>query len=88
MSSKIQQIICCAALLSAAALFQSAAIAQEGDIYMGAPVTLEKAANGAIANKKLLDRVEEAARLINLFDRYLPQEAVVIPPATLVQDHQ
>jgi alkyl sulfatase BDS1-like metallo-beta-lactamase superfamily hydrolase len=30
----------------------------------------------------------EAARLINLFDRYSPQEAVVIPPTTLVQDHQ
>jgi alkyl sulfatase BDS1-like metallo-beta-lactamase superfamily hydrolase len=29
----------------------------------------------------------EAARLINLFDRYLPQKAVVIPPATLAQDH-
>jgi linear primary-alkylsulfatase len=30
----------------------------------------------------------EAARLINLFDRYSPQEAVVIPPSTLVQSHQ
>jgi alkyl sulfatase BDS1-like metallo-beta-lactamase superfamily hydrolase len=29
----------------------------------------------------------EAARLINLFDRYSPQKAVVIPPTTLVQDH-
>ena len=29
----------------------------------------------------------EAARLINLFDRYSPQRAVVIPPATLVQGH-
>lgn len=30
----------------------------------------------------------EAARLINLFDRYYPQKAVVIPPATLTQGHQ
>jgi alkyl sulfatase BDS1-like metallo-beta-lactamase superfamily hydrolase len=29
----------------------------------------------------------EAARLINLFDRYSPQKAVVIPPATLIQGH-
>jgi alkyl sulfatase BDS1-like metallo-beta-lactamase superfamily hydrolase len=29
----------------------------------------------------------EAARLINLFDRYSPQKAVVIPPATLIQEH-
>lgn len=29
----------------------------------------------------------EATRLINLFDRYSPQKAVVIPPATLVRDH-
>ena len=31
---------------------------------------------------------KEAARLINLFDRYSPEKAVVIPPTTLVQDHQ
>jgi hypothetical protein len=29
----------------------------------------------------------EAAHLINLFDRYLPQQAVVIPPAILIQEH-
>jgi hypothetical protein len=29
----------------------------------------------------------EAARLINLFDRYSPQKVVVIPPTTLIQDH-
>jgi hypothetical protein len=29
----------------------------------------------------------EAARLINLFDRYSPQKAVVIPSTTLIQDH-
>jgi hypothetical protein len=32
-------------------------------------------------------RPAEAARLINLFDRYSPEKAVVIPPRTLVQDH-
>jgi alkyl sulfatase BDS1-like metallo-beta-lactamase superfamily hydrolase len=56
---KIRQSICGAAVLCASVLFQGTAVAQEQDIYMGAPVTLEKAANGAIANKKLLDRVEE-----------------------------
>lgn len=30
---------------------------------------------------------KEAARLINLFDRYSPQKAVVIPPTTLIQGH-
>jgi alkyl sulfatase BDS1-like metallo-beta-lactamase superfamily hydrolase len=30
---------------------------------------------------------DEAARLINLFDRFSPQTALVIPPTTLVQDH-
>ena len=29
----------------------------------------------------------EAARLINLFDRYSPQKAVVTPPVTLIQGH-
>jgi alkyl sulfatase BDS1-like metallo-beta-lactamase superfamily hydrolase len=30
---------------------------------------------------------DEAAALINLFDRFSPQTALVIPPTTLVQDH-
>jgi alkyl sulfatase BDS1-like metallo-beta-lactamase superfamily hydrolase len=30
---------------------------------------------------------KKAARLINLFDRYSPQKAIVIPPTTLIQDH-
>lgn len=51
----------CGALLFAFSLIQNTAIAQEGDLYMGAPVILEKAPNGAIANKKLLDRVDEVA---------------------------
>jgi hypothetical protein len=33
--------------------------ASQIDAYMGAPVKLDKASNGAITNKKLLDRVEE-----------------------------
>ena len=45
-------------LLSAMIFFQSIALAQEKDIYMGAPVELANAPNGAIANKKVLDRVE------------------------------
>jgi alkyl sulfatase BDS1-like metallo-beta-lactamase superfamily hydrolase len=51
------------ALLGALAFCQSPAIAQERDIYMGAPVTLEKAPNGAIANTQLLDRVDDATCL-------------------------
>jgi alkyl sulfatase BDS1-like metallo-beta-lactamase superfamily hydrolase len=38
-------------------------------------------------NLKVTGDPAEAARLINIFDRYSPQKAVVIPPATLVQDH-
>ena len=30
----------------------------------------------------------EAARLINLFDRYSPQKAVVIPPTIAIKGHQ
>ncbi len=30
----------------------------------------------------------EAVRLIDLFDRYVPERAVVIPPTTLIQDHR
>jgi alkyl sulfatase BDS1-like metallo-beta-lactamase superfamily hydrolase len=60
---RTQQFFGCAALLGAAVLFQSAAVAEERDIYMGAPVVLEKAANGAIANKKLLDRVGDSVCL-------------------------
>lgn len=63
MNKKTRQIVGCATLLCASAFCQSPAIAQERDIYMGAPVTLEKAPNGAIANKKLLDRVVDAVCL-------------------------
>jgi len=37
--------------------------AAETNPYMGAPVTLVKAPNGAIANKKLLDGIEKVAYL-------------------------
>ena len=40
-----------------------ATAAQEGDLYMGAPVTLAEAPNGAIANKKILDGIEKVAWL-------------------------
>jgi len=49
----------CSALLLTFTSFLNTAIAQEGGAYMGAPVTLGEAPNGAIANKKLLDRVED-----------------------------
>jgi len=29
----------------------------------------------------------QAARVLNLFDRYDPARAVVVPPASLVQEH-
>ena len=59
MNKKSRQILGCAALLCTSALLQNTAIAEERNIYMGAPVTLGKAPNSAIANKKLLDRVDE-----------------------------
>jgi len=30
---------------------------------------------------------DEAARLINLIDRFSPQADLIIPPTTLIQDH-
>jgi alkyl sulfatase BDS1-like metallo-beta-lactamase superfamily hydrolase len=36
---------------------------------------------------KVIGDPKEAARLINLFDRYSPQKAVVVPPTTLIQGH-
>jgi alkyl sulfatase BDS1-like metallo-beta-lactamase superfamily hydrolase len=72
MKSTTCQVFTCAALLLAFALLQSTAIAQEGDgkvsppelnPYMGAPVILGKAPNGAIANKKLLVRMDDIAWL-------------------------
>ncbi len=67
---KSQAIFCSALLLTFTSL-QNTVIAQEANIYMGAPVTLEKAPNGAIANKKLLDRVDET----------VCREPVILQPA-------
>ena len=50
-------------MLLGALIFTIAAGAEKPNPYMGAPVTLVKAPNGAIANKKLLDGIEEVAYL-------------------------
>ena len=50
--------ICTLALL-ACYMLTGTASADETNPYMGAPVTLGKAPNGAIANKKLLDRIDD-----------------------------
>ncbi len=44
-------------------LFTSAASAAEPSLYMGAPVTLVEAPNGAIANKRILDNVDKVGWL-------------------------
>ncbi len=73
-STKCQVFRCVAALLTSSLLL-STAIAQgvkakpgksnapsaESSLYMGAPVTLVKAPNGAIANKKILDGIDKVA---------------------------
>ena len=53
-------------------------------LYLSQATSEEMIENGDIA---VTGDAEEAARMINLFDRYSPQKAVVIPAATLVQDH-
>ena len=57
--SRIYQLgLCTIALLIVAGHFEiSYAQPVETNPYMGAPITLTKAPNGAITNKKLLDRV-------------------------------
>lgn len=50
-------------LMFIASVYTSAASAAEPCPYMGAPVTLGKAPNGAIANKKLLDGLEKVVWL-------------------------
>jgi alkyl sulfatase BDS1-like metallo-beta-lactamase superfamily hydrolase len=51
----------CASALLACYMLTGTASAEETSPYMGAPATLEKAPNGAITNKKLLDRIGEVA---------------------------
>jgi alkyl sulfatase BDS1-like metallo-beta-lactamase superfamily hydrolase len=53
-------------------------------LYLSQATPEEMIENGDIT---VTGDAEEAARLINLFDRYSPQKAIVIPPTTLVQDH-
>jgi alkyl sulfatase BDS1-like metallo-beta-lactamase superfamily hydrolase len=71
----------CAAVLLTSAVLQNTAIAQEGDghassaeanPYMGAPVELVEAANGAIANKKLIDSVDDIAYLTPTIENPVP----------------
>jgi len=51
MNKKSMALICAMTLLYCC-LFTNSALAEETNPYMGAPVVLEKAPNGAIANKK------------------------------------
>jgi len=44
-------------------LLANTASAEETNLYMGAPVTLVEAPNGAIVNKKLLDGISKVAWL-------------------------
>ncbi len=53
------QALTCALTLLSASLFTSATSAAEKSLYMGAPVTLVEAPNGAIANKRILDGGEK-----------------------------
>jgi len=62
-TTKQHIIFICALALLACYMLTGTASADETNPYMGAPVTLEKAPNGAIANKKLLDRIEKVAWL-------------------------
>jgi alkyl sulfatase BDS1-like metallo-beta-lactamase superfamily hydrolase len=52
-----------ATIVLCASLFTSVGSAAETDPYMGAPVTLGKAPNGAIANQKILDGIEKVSWL-------------------------
>jgi len=54
-------------------------------LYLSQATPEDLIKNGSL---KVTGNSAEAARLINLFDRYSPQKAVVIPPTTLIQDHK
>ena len=79
MTSTKHRLLTCVAVLIVASLPLSTAIAQEdnakpGDStevnpYMGAPVTLATAPNGAIANKKILDGLEKVTWLKPTIDQ-------------------
>jgi hypothetical protein len=54
---------CATALLTSSSFTLAHAQTAESNPYMGAPVILGKAPNGAIANKKLLDGIDKVAWL-------------------------
>jgi len=60
---KTRHSICASAVLCVSVLLQGTVVAQEQDIYMGAPVELTKADNGAIVRKDLLDRLDDSVWL-------------------------
>jgi len=84
MTSTKHHLLTCVAALIIASFSLGTAIAHEdnakpGDStevnpYMGAPVTLSKAPNGAIANKKLLDRIDKVTWLKPTIDQ--PAEGI------------
>ena len=49
------EVLTCAMTLLSCCVFTTTASAEEPSLYMGAPVTLVEAPNGAIANKRILD---------------------------------
>jgi hypothetical protein len=53
-------------------------------LYLSQATPEDLIANGDI---EVTGDADEAAGLINLFDRFSPETALVIPAATLVQDH-
>ncbi len=59
MKTILLQAPTCAAALLSCCLFMTTASAEEPGLYMGAPVTLVEAPNGAIANKRILDGGEK-----------------------------
>ncbi len=59
MKTTTLQALTCATTLLSCCLFVSAASAEEPSLYMGGPVTLVEAPNGAIANKRILDGGEK-----------------------------
>jgi len=59
----IPQDLACAITLLSCFLLTTTASAEETNLYMGAPVTLVEAANGAIINKRLQDGIDKVAWL-------------------------
>ncbi len=63
MKTMALQALTCAMTLHFYCLFTSTASAEEPSLYMGAPVTLVEAPNGAIANKRILDVADKVGWL-------------------------